>query len=115
MNSIMLIANPYYAASIRLAPALDARTSVWPDLSRVDSTGRQDHAVAGSQFEALVRAFEHEGDRAINAVEHLLIAVAVRCVSVARSVRPRVTTACFSTQLDHQFLGGGQRLVSRLT
>jgi len=35
------------------------------DLRSVDGAGRQHHAVARRQFQALTRTFEHEGDGAV--------------------------------------------------
>ena len=45
-------------------------------------------AVAIKELEALARTLEHEGDRPVDAIEDLLIAVAMRRVLVTRAVRP---------------------------
>ncbi len=77
------------------------------DLRGVDGAGRQHHAIAGRQPQALARAFEHESDRAVHAVQDLLVAVAVSGIRVAWTVRPRVAVAGLVSQPGHQVLGSG--------
>src|SRR5260370_33696578 len=88
---------PYYAPRIPrrvLALAFYACAAGGPDHCGVDRARRQHHAVSGSQFDPLrVLRLEYERDRSINAVEDLLVRVAVRRVTIARSVGPRVAAA----------------------
>lgn len=65
-------------------------------------SGRQHHPVARLQLEPRALVSKHERDRAVDAVQHLLVAVAVRPVQIAGSVGPGVATAGFGTQPAHQ-------------
>src|ERR671934_543352 len=90
MNSIMLISGLVYARVEGSPPSLDARHALGSHLSGVHRPRRQYHAVAGLEQQALSVLLEDEGDRTVNAVEHLLIGVAVRRVAVMRCVPPGV-------------------------
>src|SRR5437667_1792159 len=99
--------DPYYAPRLRgddLAMALDAGASRPSDNRRMHRPRGQDHAVSGLQLEAAALAFEHEGDRSIDAVKYLLVAVAVSRVAVARAVRPRVAAGGLGFELCHQLV-----------
>src|SRR5205809_537072 len=108
MNSIMPIAathiTPQDCEEMSLAMALDAGASRPSDNRRMHRPRGQDHAVSGLQLEAAALAFEHEGDRSIDAVKDLLVAVAVSRVAVARAVRPRVAAGGLGFELRHQLV-----------
>src|SRR5438552_724715 len=88
----------------RALEALDAGASRPSDNRRMHRPRGQDHAVSGLQLEAAALAFEHEGDRSIDAVKDLLVAVAVSRVAVARAVRPRVAAGGLGFELRHQLV-----------
>src|SRR5712691_8848299 len=67
-------------------------------------SGRQHHPVARVQDQLLALVFEHERDGPVDAVQHLLIRVAVRRVAVARPVGPRVAAGRLATQSLHQLV-----------
>lgn len=60
------------------------------------------HPVSRLELEPLPFGFEHESDRSVHAVQHLLEAVAVGRVLVARPVRPRVAVAGLAAQAGHE-------------
>jgi len=66
----------------------DARASGLPDDGRVDCSGGKDHAVARLQLEGATLTLQGKGDRAVDAVQDLLVAMAVGRVSIPRPVRP---------------------------
>src|SRR5712664_2137142 len=97
MNSMMLIAaihiTPRTSEQTVLAMALDACASGRSNDGRMHGACGQHHAVSRLELEAPLLAFEHETDRSVDAVKDLLVAVAVRRVTVAGPVGPRVA-AC---------------------
>lgn len=56
------------------------------------------------QLEVATRVLEAEGDRALDAVEDLLVGVAVGRVAVAGAVRPRIAAARLLLELPDQIL-----------
>src|ERR1700694_5022283 len=106
MNSMMLIASGilrrtrWWTSALPLA--FDARAACRPDDRRVQGASGQHHAVAGLQHELPALALQDEGDRAVHAVQDLLIWVAVRPVAIVRSVRPGVARARLPTEGGHQ-------------
>src|SRR3989442_6092263 len=115
MNSMMLIARPILRRTNgALAPALDAGATGRPPLRGMAGPCRQNHPVAAFEHEAPALPLEHECDRAFDAVQDLLVTVAVRRVPVARPVRPRVAAARLVSQLRHQLVGGGHRHDSKI-
>ena len=80
----------------------------------MDRAGRQDHPVARLQLEPAPLALQHKHDGAINAVQDLLVTVAVRRVSIARPVRPRIAISRLSAKLRHQVVPGGHRHDSKI-
>src|SRR6266849_7151102 len=111
MNSMMLIGTAILRrtclATPVLALALDASAAHGSDDCRVDSTGRQDHPVAGAQIDPLPLALEYKSDRAFYAVQDLFVGMAVRHVPVVRTVRPRVARFRLAPQGRHQ-IGNGR-------
>jgi uncharacterized protein len=89
-----------------LAPAFDAGAATRAHRGRVNSAGWQHHSIARRQLDFAALSFEDERDRALNAIEDLLVTVAMRRVSISRPVRPRVTTGCLGAQLGHELVGG---------
>src|SRR5712692_6438450 len=117
MKSMMLTTRPILrpaSVGATLAMALDARAPGGADDGRMHGPRGQHHAVAGLQIQASALALEHERDRAVDAVEDLLEAVAVRRVAVVRAVRPRVAAARLGTQPCHQLVEGGHQPILRL-
>src|SRR5690348_6897547 len=114
MNSMMLIAGPYYARRLGSAPSLDAGAAGRSHHRRVHRAPRQDHPVAGLQLEPPAFRFQRECDRAVDAVQHLLVAVTVSGVAVAGAVRPRVAVRRLGPQLRHQLVMGGHGPILRL-
>src|ERR1044072_7153774 len=112
MNSMMLIVGPILRpeswSARSLTRTFDARASGRADDCGMNGAGRQDHADPRLQLQALFPLLEHEGDRPLDAVEHLIEAVRVRGVAVARPVRPRVAAAGLGLQFCSQ-------LVERIT
>src|SRR5258708_4387996 len=108
MNSMMLIGTAILRrtclATPVLALALDANAARWSDDGRVDSTGRQDHPVAGAQIAPLPLALEHKSDRAFHAVQDLLVGMGVRRERFVRTVRPRVARPRLAPQGRHQIV-----------
>ena len=80
----------------------------------MDGPCRQNHPVAAFEHEAPTLPLEHECDRAFDAVQDLLVTVAVRRVPVSRPVRPRVAAARLVSQLRHQLVWGGHRHDSKI-
>src|SRR5260370_17859463 len=78
------------------------------------SPRRQHHAISGLQLEPSTVLLEHERDRSIDAVQHLLVRMAVRRIPVVWAVRPRVAAGGFGAQLVHQSLGSGHEPILRL-
>jgi uncharacterized protein len=72
----------------------------------VDRSRRQDHAIAAVQLEPAAVRFKNESDRTVNAIEHLVVFVAVGGVAVCWPVRPRVAVVGLRAQLCHQGLHG---------
>src|SRR6266849_8100238 len=105
MNSMMLIAathiTPRGLDQKVLAMALDACASGCPDDGRMHRPGGQHDPVSRLQLEAFAIAFEHKRDRSVDAVEDLLVTVAVGGVTVARPIRPRVAPGGLGLQLCH--------------
>ena len=66
-----------------LAPAFDARAAPWTDLSRVHGAGREHHPIPGRQFDRPPICLQREGDRAVNAIQDLLVPMAVRRVPIS--------------------------------
>src|SRR5216684_889733 len=93
---------PRVSVDIALALALDARAAGGPHDRRVRRAGGQHHAVAGLQNELPPLPLQDERDRAVHAVQDLLIRVAVRRVAIVRPVRPRVARARLPAQRCHQ-------------
>src|SRR5579859_3049097 len=104
MNSMMFISGPYYAQQVGLAMALDACAAGWSNDGGVHRAGGQHHPISRLQLETLALLFEHERDRAFDAVKHLLEAVGVGRVTVAGAVRPRVASARLGSQFIHEVL-----------
>lgn len=77
-------------------------------------SGGQDHAIAGAQLQPFSLLLEHERDRAVDAVKDLLIAVRVRGVAVARSVRPRVASLGLGAEPGHELVEGGHQTDSKI-
>src|ERR1700674_265350 len=87
-----------------LTLALDAGAAGGSDHRGMNSAGGQNHPISRLQVEAPSLQLEHETDRSVDAVEDLLIGVAVGRVSVAGPVRPRVAAARLTPQLCHQVI-----------
>src|SRR2546427_10947541 len=104
MNSMMLIAGQYYAARLGSPLPLDALAAMRSDHGGVHCSSRQHHPIARLQEQLLARVFEHERDGSVDAVQHLLIGVAVRRVAVVRPVGPRVAAGRLAAQSLHQLL-----------
>src|SRR5437879_9810214 len=107
MNSIMPNAShitPLGSSQNFLAVALDACSSSSPDDRRMHGSRGQHHAVSRLQFHAASLAFEHEGDRPVDAVEDLLVAVVVGGVAVTGAIRPRVAAARLRFEPGHQLV-----------
>src|SRR5260370_23072226 len=83
---------------------LDEGAAGWPHDRGVLRAGGQHHAVAGLQNELPHLPLQDERDRAIHAVQDLLIWVAVRRIAIVRPVRPRVARARFPSQRRHQIV-----------
>ena len=64
--------------------------------------GGQHHAIAGLQLELTILLFEHERDRTIDAVQHLLVRMAVGRIAIMRTVGPRVAAMRLTAELCHQ-------------
>src|ERR1700682_4710233 len=71
-----------------LTLALDAGAAGRSDDRRMNRAGGQKHAVSRLEVNAPAFRLEHEGDRSVDAVEDLLVGVAVRRVPVAGPIRP---------------------------
>jgi hypothetical protein len=67
---------------------LDASAALWPDRGGMSRPGRQYEATAGSQRDWRLVVTHQEGDGARGAHEELGVAVNVRRVAVAGTVRP---------------------------
>src|SRR5260221_10955351 len=90
-----------------LALAFYACAAGWPDHCGVDRARGQHHAVSGSQLDPLrVLRLEYERDRSIDAVEDLLVRVAVRRVTIARSVGPGVAAGRLAAKSLHEVFAG---------
>src|SRR3989442_5839012 len=110
MNSIMLISTPIlrrtcWPPSV-LALTFDAGTTRGADDRRVDCSGRQHHPVARVQLEPLSLLLEHECDRAVDAVQDLLVREAVRRIPNLPTLRPSVARTGFAHQARHQIVPG---------
>src|SRR2546428_13759375 len=120
MNSMMPIAahiTPRGSSQNFLAVALDACASGSPDDRRMHGSRGQHHAVSRLQFHAASLAVEHEGDRPVDAVKDLLVAVVVSGVAVTGAVRPRVAAARLRLEPGHQLdqlVGGSHGPILRL-
>lgn len=68
--------------------------------------GRQHHSITGCQLESPSLCHEVKSDRAIGAIEDLLIRVAVGRVAISGPVRPRVTVLCLRAQPGHEIFPG---------
>jgi uncharacterized protein with PIN domain len=76
---------------------------------------RQHHAVSRLQLDPLaVLRFEVERDRSFDAVEHLLVRVAVCRITIARPVRPRVAACRLFAQPGHQVFGSRHATDSKI-
>src|ERR1700737_4426135 len=64
----------------------------------------QHHPVSRFQLEVFALAFQDKGDRAVHAVQNLLVGVTVGGITVARAVRPRVAAASLGAQPIHQIV-----------
>src|SRR6266446_8708580 len=82
------------------------RASGRADDGRVDGPGGQDHAVSSLELEATTLAFQGKSDRAVDAVEDLLVGVGMGRVAVSRSVRPRIASARLGPELGHELIQG---------
>src|SRR5713101_3381808 len=102
MNSMMLIAGQYYAARLGSSLAFDAFAAMRSDHGGMHCSGRQHHPIPRVQDKLLALAFEHERDGSVDAVQYLLIRVAVRRVAIAGPVRPRVAAGRLAIQSLHQ-------------
>src|ERR1700752_5505290 len=107
MNSMMPIPWPILRPNPRsLSSPFDACTAGRTDHRRVRGVAGQDQAVTGPELELTALLLEHESDRAGDAVQHLLVAVAVRGVPVPWPVRPRVAARRLGLEPGHQSLRG---------
>src|SRR5690348_9953353 len=104
MNSMMLIAGQYYAARLASSLPFDAGAAMRTDRGGMNCSGGQNHAISRVQQQLFALAFEYERDGSVDAVQHLLVGVAVRRVAVVRPVGPRVTARRLATQSLHQLL-----------
>src|SRR5712692_3608811 len=95
------------SAGPRLAVAFDAGHSAGSDHRRMHGSGGQQEAVPGLHLDALPLVLEHEGDRAADAVEDLLVGVAVGRVAVSGAVRPAVGALRLRLEPPHQLVGLG--------
>ena len=101
------ILRPANSATRVLALAFYACAAGGPDHCGVDRARGQHHAVSGSQLDPLrVLRLEYERDRSIDAVEDLLVRVAVRRVTIARSVGPGVAAGRLAAQSRHEVFAG---------
>src|SRR5690242_1173132 len=117
MNSMMLIVQPILRPESEsqngLAMALDARASGASDDRGMHRAGGKDHAISRLELELAAVVLEDERDRSIDAVKDFLVAVRVRGVAIARSVRPRVAALRFAAQLGHELVEGRHRAILR--
>src|SRR6185503_6306258 len=101
-NAVSVPSRPMRSASGRMAAsldlALDADTAVRSDAGRVWRAGRKHHAIARSQRQCPAIT-EHEVDRALRAIEELVVRMRVLLVAVAWSVRPSVDVARFGADV----------------
>jgi secondary thiamine-phosphate synthase enzyme len=99
MNSMMLIpANATPGSTV----AFDAKAPFRAYHSRVARAGRQQQSLPRSKLDAAGFVLENERDRAVDAVEDLLVRMGVSGVSIARAVGPRVTVPGLRPQALHQ-------------
>ena len=68
----------------------------------MNRAGGQHHAISRFELEVAAFAPHDERDRSVDAIEDLFVRVAVRGVSIAGSVRPRVAAGRLSPQPGHQ-------------
>src|SRR6266852_5501448 len=118
MNSMMLIAQGILRRTRRwtsaLTLALDARAARGPHDRRVLRAGGQHHAVAGLQHELPPLPLQDERDGAVDAVQDLLVWVAVRRITIVRPVRPRVARARLPAQGRHEIVQRRHASILRL-
>src|SRR6266850_639837 len=86
----------------QLAATLYTGASRRPHESGVARARRQHHPVSRLELQPLPLGFEHESDRSVHAVQHLLVPVAVSGVPVARPVGPRIAVASLPAQPGHE-------------
>src|SRR5687768_14845648 len=95
-NAVSVPSRPIRRASGRMAAsldlALDAGAALGTDHRGVSRPRRQQHAIAGLQRQRASVAKE-EVDRAVRAVEKLVVRMRVLLVTVSRRVRPCVHVA----------------------
>src|SRR4029077_4407863 len=117
MNSMMLIGRPKLTRTclppLPLTLAFDASAARGSNDSRVHGAGGQHHPIARAQLDPFSLALEDKRDRAFNAIQDLLVRMAVRRVPVVRTVRPRVTRPRLTLQGRHQIVH--RRLDSKMT
>jgi uncharacterized protein with PIN domain len=70
----------------------------------VDRARRQDHAISGLQLDPPPIGFEVKRDGTVDAVKDLLVRMAVGCVAITGSVRPRVAARGLTVQAGHEVL-----------
>src|SRR5579872_2998240 len=75
---------------------------------------RQHHAIARLERELATLALQIERDRPIDAVQDLLVRVAVCRVAIARTVRPRIASGRLRLQLRHQILADAHSTDSKI-
>jgi uncharacterized protein len=98
-----------------LTLALDTRAAGGSDHRRVNRAGGQRHAISLLQIDPLsILRFENERDRTADAVEDLLVRVAVGPIAIARPVRPRVAAGRLSAQPSHKVFGSRHATDSKI-
>src|SRR5678815_583558 len=101
-NAVSVPSRPMRSASGRMAASLDlaleADTAFGSDAGRVWRAGGKHHPIAGPQRQCPA-VTEHEIDRALRAIQELVVRVRVLLVAVSRSVRPSVDVAGFGAHV----------------
>lgn len=80
----------------------------------MNGAGGQHHAIPALQLELTALCLQDESDRAVNAIENLLVPMAVGRVAVPRTIRPGVAIAGLGPQPGHQFVGSCHRHDSKI-
>src|SRR5690349_24781422 len=109
VGHVRRMADPVNWALVLLAGRFDAAYALRADRCRVRDMRREDHLVSRTELDVAAGGVEH--DPAAHAIQHLLVAVLMPAIGIARAVAPPVRAQALGTHPGRDLVFARRRTV----